>query len=263
MNLLRPRLTAADIVAHAVPRHLREEYRRFGYVTDLTVSALTERAARQWPDRPALVQADRRLTYRELRELVERAAGWLAGAGAGPGDVVCWQTPNWWEAHVLGLAIWHLDAVSCPVVPFYREHELRQIIDDGSFADLINRQSAQASSALLAGITADDIALLFLSDPTKTADVVKTLEANKDSLGIQKILSGQSLQLLFGNAVFQMSRQSGQTPQDFPWRCIPLVGASDLSLLVFLEFRNPAGPVKIQIRVEVLFVESIDAVGMV
>jgi acyl-CoA synthetase len=43
--------------------------------------------------------------------------------------VVCWQTPNWWEAQVLGLAIWHLGAVSCPVVPFYREHELRQIIE--------------------------------------------------------------------------------------------------------------------------------------
>jgi acyl-CoA synthetase (AMP-forming)/AMP-acid ligase II len=128
MDRERPRLTAADVIARAVPRHLREEYRRFGYVTDLTMSALTERAARQWPARPALVQDERRLTYRELRDLVERAAGWLAGTGTGPGDVVCWQTPNWWEAHVLGLAIWHLGAVSCPVVPFYREHELRQII---------------------------------------------------------------------------------------------------------------------------------------
>ena len=128
MDRERPRLRAADVIARAVPRHLREEYRRFGYVTDLTMSALTERAARQWPARPALVQAECLLTYRELRDLVERAAGWLAGAGAGPGDVVCWQTPNWWEAHVLGLAIWHLGAVSCPVVPFYREHELRQII---------------------------------------------------------------------------------------------------------------------------------------
>jgi hypothetical protein len=75
----------------------------------------------------------------------------------------------------------------------------RQIIDDGMFADLINRQSAQASSPLLAQATADDIALLFLSDPSKTADTVKALEANKDSLGIQKILSGQSLQLLFND----------------------------------------------------------------
>jgi acyl-CoA synthetase len=168
MNLLRPRLTAADIVARAVPRHLREEYRRFGYVTDLTVSALTERAARQWPDRPALVQADRRLTYRELRDLVERAAGWLAGAGAGPGDVVCWQTPNWWEAHVLGLAIWHLDAVSCPVVPFYREHELRQIIEQVRPAVVITAGDyrgfahAEAFDDLLAGARLDDTARIIL-----------------------------------------------------------------------------------------------------
>ena len=43
--------------------------------------------------------------------------------------MVCWQTPNWWEAHVLGLAIWHVGAVSCPIAPFYREHELRQVIE--------------------------------------------------------------------------------------------------------------------------------------
>jgi acyl-CoA synthetase (AMP-forming)/AMP-acid ligase II len=129
MAVLAGRLTATAVVARAVPRYLREEYRRFGYVTDLTMSALVERAARQWPDRTALVQAERRLSYQELLALVERAAGWLASVGAGPGDVVCWQTPNWWEAQVLGLAIWHLGAVSCPVVAFYREHELRQIIE--------------------------------------------------------------------------------------------------------------------------------------
>jgi acyl-CoA synthetase (AMP-forming)/AMP-acid ligase II len=128
LTSVRPRLTAAGITASPVPQQLRETYRRFGYVTDQTISALPGRAARQWPARPALVQGDQRLTYQELLGLVERAAGWLAGAGAGPGDVVCWQTPNWWEAHVLGLAIWHLGAVSCPVVPFYREHELRQIV---------------------------------------------------------------------------------------------------------------------------------------
>jgi acyl-CoA synthetase (AMP-forming)/AMP-acid ligase II len=124
----RPRLTAAGTAIRPVPGRLQEEYRRYGYVTDLTMSALPGRAARLWPSRSALVQADRELTYQELAGLVERAAGWLAGAGAGPGNVVCWQTPNWWEAHVLGLAIWHLGAVSCPVVPFYREHELRQIV---------------------------------------------------------------------------------------------------------------------------------------
>jgi acyl-CoA synthetase len=168
MNLLRPRLTAADVVARAVPRHLREEYRRFGYVTDLTMSALTERAARQWPARPALAQAERRLTYRELRDLVERAAGWLACAGTGPGDVVCWQTPNWWEAHVLGLAIWHLGAVSCPVVPFYREHELRQIIEQVRPSVVVTAGEhrgfahAEAFDELLADAGLDDTARIIL-----------------------------------------------------------------------------------------------------
>jgi acyl-CoA synthetase (AMP-forming)/AMP-acid ligase II len=127
MSARRP-LTAARIATRPVPGSLRAEYRRLGYVTDQTVGALPRRAARHWPGRTALVEEDRELTYAELLGLVERAAGWLAGAGVGPGDVVCWQTPNWWEAHVLGLAIWHAGAVSCPVVPVYREHELRQII---------------------------------------------------------------------------------------------------------------------------------------
>jgi acyl-CoA synthetase (AMP-forming)/AMP-acid ligase II len=121
-------LTTARLATRPVPDGLRAEYRRLGYVTDLTVSALPRRAARHWPGRTALVEGDRELTYANLFSLVERAAGWLAGAGVRQGDVVCWQTPNWWEAHVLGLAIWQAGAVSCPVVPVYREHELRQII---------------------------------------------------------------------------------------------------------------------------------------
>lgn len=127
MSVRRP-LTAASIATRPVPDSVRAEYRQFGYVTDLTVSALSRRAARHWPGRTALIEEDRELTYAELSDLVERAAGWLAAVGVGHGDVVCWQTPNWWEAHVLGLAIWRAGAVSCPVVPVYREHELRQII---------------------------------------------------------------------------------------------------------------------------------------
>ncbi|MCW2914491.1 MAG: coA-dependent ligase [Actinomycetia bacterium] len=135
------RLTAGKVVAPAVPTALQEEYRRYGYVTDLTASALIERAARQWRDRPALIEGERRLTYGELLALVERASAWLAGAGVGRGDVVCWQTPNWWEAHVLGLAIWHLGAVSSPIVSFYREHEIRQIIEQVRPAVVVTAES--------------------------------------------------------------------------------------------------------------------------
>jgi acyl-CoA synthetase (AMP-forming)/AMP-acid ligase II len=135
------RLTAARIVAPGVPEQRRDEYRRLGYVSDMTMSSSVQRAARLWGSRPAVAQAGLQMTHRELLELVERAAAWLSGAGVRPGDVVCWQTPNWWEAHLLGLAIWHVGAVSVPIAPFYREHELRQVIEEVRPTAVISAES--------------------------------------------------------------------------------------------------------------------------
>jgi acyl-CoA synthetase len=164
----RTRLTAADIVAPPVAADRLAEYRRFGYVSDLTMSASVVRAARQWGSRPAIIEGGHQLTYQELLELVERAAAWLAGAGVGPGDVVCWQTPNWWEAHVLGLAVWHAGAVSCPIAPFYREHELRQVIEQVRPAAVMTAETfrgfahAEAFDDLLSAVGLGDVARVVL-----------------------------------------------------------------------------------------------------
>ena len=164
----RSRLTAIDIVAPPVAPDRLAEYRRFGYVSDLTMSASVVRAARQWGSRPAIIEGGHQLTYQELLEVVERAAAWLAGAGVGPGNVVCWQTPNWWEAHVLGLAIWHAGAVSCPIAPFYREHELRQVIEQVRPAAVVTAETfrgfahAEAFDDLLGGAGLGDVARVVL-----------------------------------------------------------------------------------------------------
>jgi acyl-CoA synthetase len=168
MSMNRTRLTAADIVAPPVAPDRLAEYRRFGYVNDLTMSASVVRAARQWGSRPALIEGGHQFTYQELLELVERAAGWLAAAGVGPGDVVCWQTPNWWEAHVLGLAVWHVGAVSCPIAPFYREHELRHVIEQVRPAAAVTAETfrgfahAEAFDDLLAASGLDGIPRVVL-----------------------------------------------------------------------------------------------------
>jgi len=164
----RTRLGAGDIVAPAVAAERLAEYRRFGYVSDLTMSASVVRAARQWGSRPAVIEGGHRSTYKELLEVVERAAAWLIGVGVGSGDVVCWQTPNWWEAHVLGLAIWHVGAVSCPIAPFYREHELRQAIEQVRPAAVVTAETfrgfahAEAFDDLLAEAGLVDIARIVL-----------------------------------------------------------------------------------------------------
>jgi len=81
---------------------------------------------------------------------------------------VCWQTPNWWEAHVLGLAIWHAGAVSCPIAPFYREHELRQVIEQVRPAAVVTAETfrgfahAEAFDDLLGGAGLGDVARVVL-----------------------------------------------------------------------------------------------------
>jgi acyl-CoA synthetase (AMP-forming)/AMP-acid ligase II len=168
MRTNRTRLTATDIAAPPVAADRLEEYRRFGYVNDLTMSALVVRAARQWGSQPAIIEGGHQLTYQELLELVERASAWLAGADVGPGDVVCWQTPNWWEAHVLALAVWHVGAVSCPIAPFYREHELREVIDQVRPAAVVTAETfrgfahAEAFDDLLGAAGLGDAARVVL-----------------------------------------------------------------------------------------------------
>src|ERR1700741_1491808 len=161
-------LTAARIVAPGVPENRRDEYRRLGYVSDMTMSSSVVRAARLWGSRPAVAGAGGQMTPGELLGLVERAAAWLSGVGIRPGDVVCWQTPNWWEAHLLGLAVWHVGAVSAPIAPFYREHELRQGIEGVRPAGVISAQSfrgfehAEAFEDLLAENGLDEIPRILL-----------------------------------------------------------------------------------------------------
>jgi acyl-CoA synthetase len=69
------------------------------------------------------------LTWAELIGQATRFGGFLRASGVQPGDVVVWQLPNWWECLVVAYGIWAAGAVSSPVVPIYREHEIRQVVE--------------------------------------------------------------------------------------------------------------------------------------
>ena len=104
--------------------------REAGLWLDLTVdSRLAEQVARQ-PDKTAVVgyRADgrppRRISYRELGALVDRAAAALRGMGVKRGDVVSIQLPNWWEFVVAALACVRVGAAANPMVPILREREV-------------------------------------------------------------------------------------------------------------------------------------------
>ncbi|MER6564889.1 AMP-binding protein [Streptomyces sp. NPDC001093] len=89
-----------------------------------TLWDLVARRAGLTPDRPVLLQGERRLTFGGLRARAERVAAGLYDMGVRPGTVVAWQLPTRIETAVLSFALARLGAVQSPVIPFYRDREV-------------------------------------------------------------------------------------------------------------------------------------------
>ncbi|AOJ07496.1 AMP-binding protein [Burkholderia mayonis] len=77
---------------------------------------------------PALIAGDRVISYRDLTSHVAITAERLNAHGIGKGDRVAFQLPNSADAVVLMLATLMSGAIPVPILPSYRERELRHIV---------------------------------------------------------------------------------------------------------------------------------------
>lgn len=124
------------MIATAIEHNMSHaSFREAGYWLDKTVDQLLAEAVARTPDKISIVadRADRtqsrRLTYKELDNLADRAATSLLRLGIGRGDVVTVQLPNWWEFVVAAFACAKIGAVMNPVMPILRERELTYILN--------------------------------------------------------------------------------------------------------------------------------------
>jgi len=69
------------------------------------------------------------LDYRTLSGRVDRIALGLASLGVARGEVVSFQLPNWWQYVAIYLACVRIGAVANPLLPIYRERELRYMLE--------------------------------------------------------------------------------------------------------------------------------------
>ena len=94
---------------------------------------LLERRAAATPDALfAIDEAERTRSFAELLGAAEDAAAGLAARGIGPGTPVSWMLPTWFESMVLVAALARLGAVQNPILPIYREREVRFIARQSS-----------------------------------------------------------------------------------------------------------------------------------
>jgi non-ribosomal peptide synthetase component E (peptide arylation enzyme) len=103
-------------------------WRGAGLWSDETLATVLARRVREMPDREALTDATRRLTYRELAHGVDRMAARLRALGIGQGDVVTIQLPNWIEFAFVFFALERLGAVAVTVSVDFRSRELEYIM---------------------------------------------------------------------------------------------------------------------------------------
>ncbi|MBA3741352.1 class I adenylate-forming enzyme family protein [Sporichthya sp.] len=108
----------------------QERYEALGMWTQERLGWLIEQNGQRWPDREFTMFKGVRYSYGEFARWVRLTARDLVARGIGPGDRVLVQLPNCLEALLLQLAAFRIGAVVSPVVPIYREHEMKQILAD-------------------------------------------------------------------------------------------------------------------------------------
>jgi hypothetical protein len=100
--------------------------------------------------------------------------------------VAALKAANLWESTTFIVTAAHGDA---PIDP-----TLRKRLDPM----LLETAVEKVRPALLAHLTADDVALMWLTDGSKAADVAAALTTDGDALGIDSVLSGDALAAMFG-----------------------------------------------------------------
>ncbi len=111
----------------------RERYLAEGWWDDTTLSGRVSEVAATDPERPAVIDqaGERTSTYGRLDRDANRVAAYLASVGVQPGDVVAVQLPNWYETVAVDLGVMRAGAVLNPMLPVYRQRELRHMLSVG------------------------------------------------------------------------------------------------------------------------------------
>jgi acyl-CoA synthetase (AMP-forming)/AMP-acid ligase II len=123
--LSAPRYATTVAIRQTFPNRQAAAYRGAGHWQQQPLGELFSRIVEEYAEREAIIDEARRLTFLELDRLSQRLALGLRSLGFRPGDVIAYQLPNWWEAVVVFLAAARIGAIVNPLLPIFRESELR------------------------------------------------------------------------------------------------------------------------------------------
>jgi acyl-CoA synthetase (AMP-forming)/AMP-acid ligase II len=105
-----------------------EEFHASGaWRSSMLIDQVDEWAAAE-PETICLYEGDVAFGVGELRDRSVQLARRLRVLGLGAGDRIAVQLPNWVEVVVIFLAAQRLGAIMVPIMPIYRDHEVRHVL---------------------------------------------------------------------------------------------------------------------------------------
>lgn len=152
---------------------LIKEYTGNGAWENLTYGDILDRAASQYPDNIAVVDRRKRLTYRELKDLVDRFAIALLRLGLKPHDRVIIQLPNRFEFVVAFHGLQKMGSVPVLAIPRHGRKEISNFfnITDGVGWVVPPRDGNIAFASLIDGIQKQYTKLRHLIMPKDGEDL--------------------------------------------------------------------------------------------
>ena len=123
------------------PEDLVKEWTTKGYWPGLTTGDILDKAVRTVPDKEAIVDEERRVTYKELALKVDRMALKLLELGIKKDDIVTVQLPNWAEFVYLFFGLNRIGAIGLMALPQHRRREMYHLLElSGSVAWVIPKE---------------------------------------------------------------------------------------------------------------------------
>ncbi len=104
-----------------------KRYNQYRWWLGTTLGDVFAKTTDVFPEKEALVDDRVRLTYRELRERVDRLSGGLINLGIGRGDTVLLQLPNWFEFVCSYFALQRIGAIPVLLISGYKQLEVSHL----------------------------------------------------------------------------------------------------------------------------------------
>ena len=98
---------------------------------NMTIAQGAWKKSQDCPEEVAIyLEGEPSITYGSIADEARRLITSLQALGLESGDVISFQLPNWRESVVLDIAASAMGLIVNPIIPIYRDHELRFILKD-------------------------------------------------------------------------------------------------------------------------------------